>query len=67
MPKKEQVTITLSPELLKELKKVAKRSNSSLSSVIEQYLGANSLSGKTAMDKVLELAEEIKKEVEEEE
>jgi predicted transcriptional regulator len=63
MAKKEQVTITLSPELLKELKQVAKRTNSSLSQVIENYLSANSLSGRSQMDKVLELAEEIKDEI----
>jgi len=64
MSKKEQVTITLNPELLAELKEVAERTNSSLSSVIEKYLGANSFSGKSDLDKVLEMAEEIQRDLE---
>lgn len=60
---KEQVTITLSPELVEELKHIAARTNQSLSSVIESYLSANSLSGKSSIEKALEIAEELKTEL----
>ena len=59
---KEQVTITLNPELVEELKSIAAKTNQSLSSVIESYLSANSLSGRTSLEKALELAEELKTE-----
>ena len=60
---KEQVTITLSPELVEELKQIAARTNQSLSSVVESYLSANSLSGRTSLEKALEIAEELKTEL----
>lgn len=60
---KEQVTITLSPELVEELKQIAAKSNQSLSSVIESYLSANSLSGRSTLEKALEIAQELKTEI----
>ena len=60
---KEQVTITLSPELVEELKQIAARTNQSLSSVVESYLSANSLSGRSTLEKALEIAEELKSEI----
>ncbi len=60
---KEQVTLSLSPQLLEELKQTAQRTNQSLSSVIESYLCANSLSGRTVIEKALEIAQELKEEV----
>lgn len=59
---KEQITITLNPELVEELKQIAARTNQSLSSVVESYLSANSLSGRTSLEKALEIAEELKTE-----
>ncbi|HQH26476.1 MAG TPA: DUF6364 family protein [Oligoflexia bacterium] len=60
MPRKEQITITLDSELTAKLRDIAKRQNMSLSSVIENYLkSADSLSGKSDIQRVLELVKDI--------
>lgn len=61
MPRKEQITITLDPTLVERLRDIAKKRNSSLSSVIESYLfSVDSLTGKTDIQRVLEILSDIK-------
>ena len=60
MARKEQVTITLDRELTQRLREIAQRRNSSLSSVIESYLrSSDGLSGKTDIQRVLDILGDI--------
>lgn len=60
MARKEQLTITLDAELTRKLRERAQKQNMSLSSVIESYLNSvDSLSGKTDIQRVLQILEDI--------
>ena len=68
MPRKEQLTITLDAELTRKLREKAQKGNVSLSSVIEKYLqSVDSLTGKTDIQRVLEILGDIKQAVEKQE
>lgn len=68
MARKEQITITLDSELTARLRDIARRQDMSLSSVIENYLkSADSLSGKSDIQRVLEIVKDIHQFMEEKE
>lgn len=64
MARKEQITITLDPELTARLRLIAKKRGASLSSVIESYLqSVDLLAGKTDIKRVLDILTEIKEQL----
>lgn len=61
MARKEQITITLDRELTAKLRDIAKKRSASLSNVIETYLlSVDSLSGKTDIQRVMEILHDIR-------
>jgi hypothetical protein len=64
MARKEQITITLDSELTSKLREIANKRSVSLSSVIETYLkSVDSLSGKTDIQRVMEILKDIKENI----